>query len=291
MKILVTGGSGFLGSNVADALQDAGHEVAIFDHVPSPYLRPGQTMIVGNMLDAEAVAEAAQGCGAIYHFAAIADLGKAAANPRRTVEVNIIGTLNALEAARQQTDTRLIFSSSIYVYSNQGGFYRTTKQACENLIHDYGKTYGLPFTILRFGSLYGPRADPDNAVRRIITQALQEGRIDFWGNGTEVREYIHVLDAAAMSVDILDQAYANQIIHLTGRERLTTREMLEMVNEILGGRVEIRYNDTPFNGRYVQTPYTFTPRLGRKMTRSTYIDLGLGLLDSIQQAHGDATPE
>lgn len=287
MKILVTGGAGFLGSTIADVLSDAGHDVVLFDHIASPYLRKTQTMVVGDIRDPAALATAAEGCGAIYHLAAIADLAQATANPRTAVEVNILGTLNALEVARQHKVKRFVFASSIYVYSTQGAIYRTTKQACENLIHDYKDNYDLDFTILRFGSLYGPRTDDNNAIHRIIRQALTERRIDFWGNGTEVREYIHVLDAARMSLDILADEHANQIIHLTGRERMTTREMLEMVREILGGDIEIAFNDTPFTGRYIQTPYAYTPRLGRRMTGSTYIDLGLGLLDQIQSIEQD----
>lgn len=287
MKVLVTGGAGFLGSHIADALSDRGHQVLLFDRIPSPYLRSDQKMVVGDIKDRALVNDVVAGCGAIYHLAAIADLAEATSDPHRAVEINIMGTVNMLEAARKHKVGRFIFSSSIYVYSAQGAIYRTTKQACENLISDYQDNYGLEFTILRFGSLYGPRTDGNNAIHRVLRQALTDRRIDFWGNGSEIREYIHVLDAARMSLDILASEYANQIIHLTGRERMTTQEMLEMIREILGGDIEIAFNDTPFTGRYIQTPYAYAPRLGRRMTGSTYIDLGLGLLDQIQSIEQD----
>ena len=89
----------------------------------------------------------------------MADISEAIERPREAVEVNVIGTVNMLEAARAYGVGRFVFASSIYVYSNQGSFYRTTKQACENLVHDYHERFGLDFTVLRFGSLYGPRAD------------------------------------------------------------------------------------------------------------------------------------
>lgn len=282
MKILVTGGSGFLGSHVADAISAAGHEVVIFDNQPSPYLAKAQRCIEGDVLDAEGVRQAMDGCGAVYHLAALADINEALHAPRRAVEVNILGTVNLLEAAREHKVGRFVFSSSIYVYSNQGSFYRTTKQACEHLIHDYHERYGLDFTVLRFGSLYGPRADAGNGVRRLLQQALQHGRIDYYGTGDEVREYIHVLDAAAMSLDVLAPEFANQFIHLTGRERMTSRDMLSMIKEMLGGKLELNYNATSPQGHYVQTPYNYTPRLGRRLMRNTYIDLGLGLLDCLQ---------
>lgn len=282
MKILITGASGFLGSHIADALSDAGHEAVLFDAKPSRWRRPDQHMVIGDVLDAEAVRQAMRGCEAAYHLAAIADINHAVASPRRSVEVNILGTVNMLEAAREEKLARFIFASSIYVYSNQGSFYRTTKQACERLIEDYRENYGLEFTVLRFGSLYGPRADRSNGVYRLLAQALAERRIDYYGTGEEVREYIHVLDAAGMSVDVLAPEFANQFVHLTGQERMTSRDMLGMISEILGGDLSIGFKGSALPGHYLQTPYNYTPKLGRRLLRSTYIDLGLGLLDCLQ---------
>lgn len=294
MKVLISGGSGFLGSHIADALSEAGHQVVVFDRVPSPWLRKDQAMVVGDILDAEAVSKAIQGCEAVYHLAAVADISEAIQTPRRTVEVNILGTLNMLEAARLHRLKRFVFSSSIYVYSDQGSFYRSSKRACENLIHDYHEQFGLNFTVLRFGSLYGPRADRTNGVFQLLSQALANRRIDYYGTGEEVREYIHVLDAAAMSVDILSEEFANQYVHLTGRERITSRDMLNMIREIMGGDIKLDFRATSPVGHYVQTPYSYTPKLGRRLMRSTYIDLGLGILDCLQHidssnGHADAT--
>lgn len=286
MKILVTGGSGFLGSHIADALSDAGHQTIIFDRAHSPWLRANQTMVTGNVLDAGAIEGAMKGCDAVYHLAAMADIGEALDNPRDAVEVNIMGTVNVLEAARLQKLQRFVFASSIYVYSNQGSFYRTTKQACENLVQDYHERFGLDFTVLRFGSLYGPRADRSNGVHNLLSQALSDRSIDYYGTGDEVREYIHVLDAAGMSVDVLAPEFANQYIHLAGQERMTSRDMLNMIREMMGGDIAVNFQKTSPVGHYVQTPYNYTPKLGRRLTRRTYIDLGLGLLDCLQHIDG-----
>ena len=293
MKILVTGGSGFIGSHIADALSDAGHDVVLFDLKPSSWLRGDQTMVTGNVLDADAVSRAMADCEAVYHLAALADINEAINRPRETVEINIVGTLNLLEAARTRKIKRFVFASSIYVYSNQGSFYRTTKQACENLVADYHERYGLEFTTLRFGSLYGPRAGTGSYLNCILSQALNERRIDYYGTGEEVREYIHVLDAAAMSVDVLAPEFANQYVHLTGRERITSRDMLAMIREMLGSDVVVNFNATSPVGHYVQTPYHFAPKLGRRLARNSYIDLGLGLMDCLQHigsAQIDAAP-
>lgn len=282
MKILVTGGSGFLGSHVADALSEAGHDVTVFDLKPSPYLQDGQKMFIGDVTDADSVNEAVKGCDVIYHLAALADINEAINKPRDTMSVNFMGTVNMLEAAREHGIKRFVFSSSIYVYSDQGSFYRTSKQACEHLIQDYHDRYGLTYTILRYGSLYGPRADSSNAVFKMVTSAFKTGKIEYGGNGHEVREYIHIRDAALMSADAMHDEYEGAILHLTGRERMTTGDMLEMLKEIFNSKVEISLGKDTLTGHYMQTPYNYTPRLGRKMTRNTYIDIGLGLLDVVQ---------
>jgi UDP-glucose 4-epimerase len=279
---MISGGSGFLGSHIADALTGAGHQVVVYDRTDSRWLMPSQTMKVGDILDSAAVSEAMADCEAVYHLAAMANINDAIDRPRQAVETNIMGTVNMLEAARMCRVKRFVFSSSIYVYSNEGSFYRTTKQACEHLVHDYHEQFGLDFTVLRFGSLYGPRSDRSNGVHRMLAQALAEHRIDYYGKGDEVREYIHVLDAAGMSVDILAPEFANQYIHLAGQERMASRDMLGMIREMMGGDITLSFQATSPVGHYVQTPYNFTPKLGRRLTRKTYIDLGLGLLDCLQ---------
>ena len=282
MKVLVTGGSGFLGSHVADALTKRNHDVVSFDLKPSEYRQGNQKNIVGSILDMEAFGNAMKGSDAVYHLAAIADIGDAVAWPLKTVEVNILGTANALELARINNVKRFVYSSSIYVYSDHGSFYRTSKRAAELLIEDYQNNYGLSYSILRFGSLYGPRADYHNSVFRLLNQALTEGRIDYPGTGDEVREYIHVFDAASAAADILDDEFENERISLTGHERMKSSEMLGMVNEMMGRKLTIKYRKETDEGHYIETPYSYNPRLGKKLTHKKYIDLGLGLLDCLQ---------
>ena len=122
MKILVTGGAGFLGSHVADTLSEAGHDVTIFDMHASPYLRPDQKMVVGDILDATAIDSIVSEHEIVYHFAGIADIDECAKRPVETVRYNILGTVYLLEACRKAGVKRFIFASSAYVYSNSGFF-------------------------------------------------------------------------------------------------------------------------------------------------------------------------
>lgn len=284
-KVIVFGGSGFLGSHVADALTDAAYQVRIFDLAPSPYLRKGQEMVVGDILNLDQVLNAAEGCTYVYNFAGLADLDAAHHNPVETTKLNVLGTVNTLEAARSIKASRYIFASSVYVYSNKGSFYRASKQSAERFIETYEECYGLNHTILRYGSLYGRRADVRNNIFRLLTQALKEKKLTYAGNGEELREYIHVLDAAKSSVAILDDEYINQHIILTGNEKMRVRDLLLMISEILGGTVKLEFSPDKIEGHYTITPYAFNPKIGKKLVNTYHIDMGQGLLDCLSEIH------
>jgi len=188
MKAVVFGGSGFVGSHVADRLTEVGHDVIIFDLEPSPYLRPEQEMVIGNILDAKAVVQTIRGCDYVYNFAGMADLDAAATEPLTTIEQNIMGTAILLEGTLKSGAKRFIQASTIYVYSDTGGFYRCSKQAAELYIEEYNRRFGLDYTILRYGTIYGPRADSRNSIYRYLRQALDNAMIACGGEGDEPRE-------------------------------------------------------------------------------------------------------
>jgi UDP-glucose 4-epimerase len=153
------------------------------------------------------------------------------------------------------------------------------------LIENYNEVYGLPYTILRYGSLYGPRAGSTNAIHRFITQALKDGRIVRHGDGEELREYIHVLDAAKGSVAILSNDFKNQNVILAGQQQVRIRDLLSMIREILGNKIAVEYAPATESYHYEITPYSFAPKVGKRLVQSTYLDLGQGILDVI---HGMA---
>lgn len=287
-RVAVFGGSGFLGSHVSDALSEAGFAVRIFDGRPSPYLQDGQEMVVGDLMDLDAVCRAARGCCAVYNFAAVADIDETRKNPIETTRVNVLGNLHALEAARQARAERFVMASTVYVYSRSGSFYRASKQACEQYVETYHEEFGLDYTILRYGSLYGRRADARNGIHRMLRAAMQEGRVRYNGTGEELREYIHVEDAARLSVEVLQPEYANMPVTLTGNHPMRVRDVMEMVREMLGGKVKLEFSREPVSGHYNITPYAFHPKLGRKLVSTLYTDMGQGLLDCLSELHAGA---
>ncbi len=289
MRVCVIGGSGFLGSHVADQLINAGHEVSIYDRSLSPWLQLGQAMRVGDLLDCDALQEAVKDCDAVYNFAALADLNDALDKPVETVRINVLGNVNVLEACRQQGVKRFIYASTVYVYSREGGFYRCSKQAAEHYVEEYQRVYGLEYTILRYGSLYGPRADPSNGLFRIIKNALSTGVIRYEGSPDSLREYIHVEDAARASVAALDEEFRNQSVVLTGQGPMRVLDLLEMLAEILDLKNAVEFIPGEQSGHYVRTPYAYQPKLGRKYAPPMHVDLGQGLLQLIDEVRAEKT--
>ena len=284
MNILITGGSGFLGSHVADALSDADHNVTIFDIHESPYLRPDQIMLTGDLMDLDQLDQCVQDMDVVYHFAGIADIDECKERPVDTARINIMGTVQLLEACRKAGVRRFVFASSAYVYSDLGFFYRSSKQACESFIENYAELYDLKYTCLRYGSLYGPRADERNSIYKLIRQAVKEGKITYQGGtGEELREFIHVQDAAQSSIKILLPEYENTYITLTGREKMRYVDLLDMINEMLGNTITIEIEPSTIKAHYRITPYNFSPKLGLKLANNPHVDMGQGLLQCISE--------
>lgn len=285
MKAIVFGGAGFLGSHIADALSKRGHDIRVFDRFRSQYIHDNQEMITGDILDEKTVQSAIAGCDVVYNLAAIADIDECREKPLDTARINILGNSVILEAARQNNVKRYVFASSVYVYSAAGAFYRTSKRACELFIKDYQELFGMEYTILRYGSLYGRRANHHNSIYKFLSEALTTGKITYYGTGEEEREFIHVEDAALASVDILADEYANQHIILTGHRMMRYKEFLEMIQEILGNTIEIEYLEKRSSDHYKLTPYTFTPQLGKKYVPRSHIDIGQGILDCLSEIY------
>lgn len=286
-KVLVFGGSGFLGSHVADALSDAGYDVHVFDRYPSLWLRKDQKMIIGDILDTEFVEQAIANCYAVYNFAAIADLDEALTKPLETAKVNILGNVHILEACRKNDVTRYVYASTVYVNSREGGFYRCSKRAAEQYVEQYQHSYGLDYTILRYGSLYGPRSDEHNGLWRVVTKALETGKISYNGSPEAMREYIHVVDAARASVEALGLQFRNEHVVLTGQEPMRVMDLLKMLAEILGMSQNVEFVESDHPGHYIRTPYAYQPKLGRKYAPPLHVDLGQGLLELILEIQKD----
>jgi UDP-glucose 4-epimerase len=282
-KVLVIGGSGFLGSHVADALSDASYKVLVFDRFVSNWVKPSQEMIIGDIMNTSDLDMAMAGCYAVYNFAAIADLDEALHKPLETARVNILGNVQILEACRRNNIVRYIYASTVYVNSREGGFYRCSKQAAEQYVEEYWRSYGLNYTILRYGSLYGPRSDHHNGLWRVVKRAIDTHKISYHGSTEAMREYIHVVDAARASVVALGKDFCNEHVVLTGQEPMRVMDLLKMLAEILGLPQQVEFIESEHAGHYIRTPYAYQPKIGRKYVPPLHVDLGQGLLELIME--------
>jgi UDP-glucose 4-epimerase len=289
--VTVIGGSGFIGSHVADQLSQEGYKVRIFDYIDSPWRGADQKMIVGDLLDYDLLSKSVAGSHAVYNFAALADLNLAREKPVETVKINVLGNVQVLEACRVNKVKLFVYASTVYVNSREGGFYRCSKQAAEHYVEEYKRAYGLNYVILRFGSLYGPRAGESNGLLRIVRDSLDAGVVRYSGSADAFREYIHVEDAARASVAALTGDFHNQSVVLTGQEPMPVSDLLKMLAEILGIPGKIEYIEEEQPDHYIRTPYAYQPKLGRKYVPPFHVDLGQGLLqliDEVQAARESA---
>ena len=286
MNIIIFGGSGFIGSHVADAFSNSGHKVSILDIKESPYIQPNQRFIRADILDLASLKRAMKGIDLVFHFAALADIDVAENSPFETLNINIMGTVNVLEAAREEGVNKIVFASSIYVCSRSGSFYKASKHAGELIVEEYSKRYGMKFNILRFGTLYGPRSDQHNSVYRFLKSALENRKVSVKSDGKEVREYIHVFDAARICLKIAEEGIDNETFILTGHHRMRVSELLDMINEVMDNSIDIEYKskDAEASGsHYEETPYSYIPRVGKKITTNTYCDLGQSLVEILHE--------
>ena len=281
MKVLVTGGSGFLGSHVADILDDQGHKVTILDKSKSKWLRDSQNFIEGTIENSDTLQEAVTNQDAIYHFAGIADIDDCLKHPIDTAKINVIATVKLADICLKKKIKRLFFGSTVYVYSRSGSFYRASKQSAESFLEVY-KDLGLPLTILRYGSLYGPRASLNNSIKKILVQAMEKKHIVYKGTGDERREFIHVIDAARASVEMLSSEDSNSCITITGPDVFTYKEILNMICEMMPDEIKVEYQKSTKNEHYYITPYQYSPRSGKKFIINPFTDMGQGLLDFIE---------
>lgn len=225
------------------------------------------------------------GADAVYNLAGFANLDRAVEQPRATLDLNVMGNLNVLQACTERRVERFVYASSAYAMSDKGSFYGISKLTSEKLTEEFYKKYQLPFTILRYGSVYAERDVDNNYIFSVVKTAIETGQILHSGDGEEVREYIHARDAARLSVQILAPEFANEHVILTGTERMRRVELFRMIEEILGKPLDIQLGAAGYHHHYRLTPYSFRPTMSKKLVANPHIDMGQGLLECVRAVY------
>jgi UDP-glucose 4-epimerase len=250
MRVLVTGGGGFIGSHVVDRLMRDGHTPRIFDLSASPYHSPLEVeTFTGSITDPGNLDLAMRDCDAVIHLAAVADVSHVLADPVLAEEVNTRGTLNVLEAACRAKAGRVVYGSTTWVYSDCAEqavdeetpipaprhLYTATKLAGETYCAGYAELYDLEYTVLRFGIPYGPRARAAGVVAKFTDLAFEGKALTIAGDGSQTRSFIYVEDLADGIVASLAPAAAGRTYNLSGDEVVTILEIAERVQENTDG--------------------------------------------------------
>jgi UDP-glucose 4-epimerase len=264
--VLVTGGAGFIGSHLIDALLERGYAVRVLDDLSTgkrsnlPLDNPRVELIEGDVADAALVARAAIGCQAVAHLAAVASVQASVDDPVRTHQSNFVGTLNVCEAMRQAGIKRVLFASSAAVYGNNGEGesiledtpkapltpYAADKLSSEYYLDFYRRQHGLEPVVFRFFNIFGPRQDPSSPYSGVISifcERAEKGLpIAIFGDGEQTRDFVYVGDLASILVQALElpdvQAGA---INVGLNQATTLNQLLMALSQVVGDLPAISY--------------------------------------------------
>ncbi len=263
-RIVILGGNGFLGYHLAALCKKKKIDLVIFDSKFDKQKKIENIKYVkGNILNRKKILRLIKKNDIVYHFAAIADIDEANNNFLKSIDVNINGTVNVLEACIKKKAKKIIYSSSIYARSEQGGIYSTTKLASEMLIERYSSKFNLKYTIIRFGSLYGEKSNYFNTIKNLIKQGISKKKIIRNTRGNEIRNYIHIKDAVAICLNLVSQKYNNKYFNLIGKEKKSMREVVKIIGKELGIK-NIKFKNNPNDyDHYIINPYTYKTRVGK----------------------------
>jgi len=263
--ILVTGGAGFIGSNLVDALLVRGYSVRVLDNLSTGKRSnlPADDrveLIEGDVADAQVVRSALQGCAAVVHLAAVASVQASVDDPLGTHRSNLIGTLNLCEAMREAGVRRVVFASSAAVYGNNGEGqaidedtpkspltpYAADKLASEHYLDFYRRQHGLEPVVFRFFNIYGPRQDPSSpysGVISIFAERAQQGLpITVFGDGEQTRDFLYVGDLVELLVQALECNETQEGAINVGLNHATSlNQLLAAIGDVLGGLPPVSY--------------------------------------------------
>jgi UDP-glucose 4-epimerase len=269
-RILVTGGAGFIGSHIVEELLASGAIVRVFDNFSSGKREnlvfkasgmPGTLEILeGDLRDASAVKSAARGMELVFHLAAFVSVAQSMSEPQACFDVNVNGTVNILEASRQEGVRKVVLSSSTAVYGDTDHFptgedaplaplspYALSKEVNELYAGLYTRTFHLPVTALRYFNVYGPRQRPDSdyaAAIPIFLRRLVKGEpITIYGNGKQSRDFIFVKDVVQANLLAAESNAAGEAYNVcTGRET-TLLDLLEELSEVSSNPPQVHFTD------------------------------------------------
>ena len=293
-RALVLGGNGYLGTELVRQLASFGQPIVSVDlEMPLVQLSNVEYLSV-DISDEKQLATLFDHChfDLVFHFAGISSLTDASEDFVKTLWINSLVTLDILKHMHNRGIGRLVYASSMYVFSETGGAYRLSKQISEQIIEEFCRNYSVVSSIIRFGSIYGPGSNDSNGLHGIIKHALTKESIKYEGDPESMREYIHVRDAIRACIEIahLDTIQSNLYL-VTGDRLMRVYDVLLMIKEMLGNKKLIEFENRHDSGHYVTTPYAYKPAAAVKYQLGNVLDFSHGLWELIHYVANSDNPK
>lgn len=265
MRALVTGGAGFIGSNLVRLLVDEGHEVHVLDDLSSGYqenLGPFAEVAFthGDVRDPEALGRAMTGAETVFHLAASVGNKRSIDHPVLDAEINVIGTINVLEAARSAGVRKVVFSSSAGIYgelktlpiredhpAEPDSPYGASKLGAEKICLAYSKLYELEVVCLRYFNVYGSNQRYDaygNVIPIFVNQMLSETPLTIFGDGEQTRDFVNVRDVARANFGAAEAHGVSGAFNLASASAITINRLVELLRDVSGMEPTVRYGPT-----------------------------------------------
>ena len=252
-NIIVTGGSGFIGSNLVNALLEKKFKIIILDK-KKPKIK-NIRFVYSDLSNLNSLKKVTKNADYIYHLAGVSDINKVKFMPIKTVKDNVLITTNLLEAAKINKIKRFIFASSIYTHGSKGNLYTTTKLSAENIIKDYNKLFKIKYTILRYATVYGTNNRGADVISLFTKRAKKNQNIFVHNNGKQTRDFIHAKDLASCSVKILNKNYVNQTLTIGNQKKVKIIYLANLIKKLTNSKSKIiidkkrkRFDDFDLNG-------------------------------------------
>ena len=301
-KILVTGGAGFIGSNLVRRLVNDGHDVVVLDSLLrgnklSPDLQSRIQLVQGDVRDYAVVREAMEGCNMLFHFAAVLGVDVVAQSPVVTMEVEVQGLKNAVDAARDVGMERIVYASTSGVYGHgkiEDGItenvpvapdtsYAVAKRYNEIYLQSLYQETGFQSISIRFFNIYGANQDNRMVIPRFIEMALAGQDITVFGDGSQTRDFTYVDDAVEASVQLMDKVKGCEIFNIAKEDEIPIRQLAETILKVTGSKSQIKYMEPPI----ARIDYEVGRRFGssEKLERFTGYQPGTDLETGIRQIY------
>ena len=279
---LITGASGYIGSHIAEFLLKKNISCVLFDKKKSKFFKK-KYLILGDICDEVKLNKITKNIDIVFHFAATADLYEANEKTFETIENNLSSTLKLLKASIKNNVKKIVFASSVYAISEQGGIYSTTKLASEMLIEKICKKYKIDFIILRFGTVYGGRANKFNTVNNYINLAIKKKKIFRETRGKEVRSYIHINDAVKLVYELTKKKYSNNYFNILGNKKYLVKDLFKIIKSNIP-KLKIKFSKKDKRKyNYKINPFSYQLRKGINIKLKKYISLETGIKNLINK--------